>query len=69
VKDWQAPRGVYVSAGRPPVGPPEVLARLLEDMPNLRWLHGERVCVTSDSLHNYLPGIAIVTSAKRNHGL
>jgi hypothetical protein len=65
VKDWQAPLGVYASAGSPPVDPPEVLARLLEDMPNLRCLHGERVSVTSDSLHNYLPGIAIVTSAKR----
>jgi hypothetical protein len=43
VKDWQAPLGVYVAAGSPPVDLPEVLARLLKDMPNLRCLRGERV--------------------------
>ena len=57
VKDWQAPLGVYVSAGSPPVDPPEVLARLLEDMPNLRCLHGERVSVARDALQIDLLGL------------
>jgi predicted MPP superfamily phosphohydrolase len=57
LKDWQAPLGVFVSTGSPPVDPPEVLSRLLEDMPNLRCLRSEQVTVTSGSLQIDLLGL------------
>ena len=57
LKDWQAPLGVFASAGSPPVDPPEVLAHLMEDMPNIRCLHGERVSLTRDGLELDLLGM------------
>jgi hypothetical protein len=57
LKDWQAPLGVFVSTGSPPVDVPEVVSRLLEDMPNLRCLRDERVTVTAGSLQLDLVGL------------
>ena len=57
LKDWQAPLGVFVTAGSPPVDPPEVLAHLLEGMPHIRCLHGERVSLTRDGLELDIVGL------------
>ena len=57
LKDWNAPLGVFVSAGSPVVDPPEVLAHLLEGMPNIRCLHGERVSLTRDGLQLDIVGL------------
>jgi uncharacterized protein len=57
LKDWQAPLGVYMTTGSPPVDAPEVLANLLNGMPNLRCLHSERVSLTRDALALDIVGI------------
>jgi predicted MPP superfamily phosphohydrolase len=57
IKEWQAPLGVFISTGSPPVDPPQVLAHLLEGMPNIRCLHGERVSLIRDSLQLDILGL------------
>jgi hypothetical protein len=57
LKDWHAPLGVFVTTGSPPVDPPEVVEHLLEGMPNIRCLHGERVSLTRDSLQLDIVGL------------
>jgi uncharacterized protein len=51
LQEWNAPLGVFVSTGSPPVDDPSVLPNLLEGLGNLRCLHGERVTLT----HNGAP--------------
>jgi uncharacterized protein len=46
LQDWQAPLGVFVTAGSPPVDDPAVLPNLLEGLHAVRCLHGEKVTIT-----------------------
>jgi len=57
LKDWHAPLGVFVTTGSPPVDSPEVVEHLLEGLPNIRCLHGERVSLTRDSLQFDIVGL------------
>jgi uncharacterized protein len=57
LKDWQAPLGVFVTAGSPAVDPPEIVARLLEGMPHIRCLHDDRVSLTLDGLELDILGL------------
>lgn len=45
LEEWQAPAGIYVTAGSPPVDPPQVLPHLLEGFTHIRCLHGEKAAV------------------------
>lgn len=43
LQEWQAPLGVYVVTGSPPVDDPAVVPNLLEGFHAIRCLHGEKV--------------------------
>jgi uncharacterized protein len=45
LKDWNAPLGVFITSGSPPVDDPSVLPLLLEGFHHIRCLHGEKVTV------------------------
>jgi predicted MPP superfamily phosphohydrolase len=43
-----APLGVYAVSGSPAVDPPDVVARILDGLENIRWLRNERVTIEHD---------------------
>lgn len=45
IAEWEAPAGVFVVAGSPPVDQPQVLPHLLEGLTHIRCLHGEKATI------------------------
>lgn len=52
-----APLGVYVVSGSPAVDPPEVVSKLVEGMPKLRWLRQEIATIEHEGKHIDILGL------------
>lgn len=55
--ELDAPMGVYAVSGSPAVDPPDVVSKLLDGMPNIRWLRGERAIIEHEGKHIEIVGI------------
>ncbi len=55
--ELEAPLGVYVVSGSPAVDPPEVVSKLLEGMPNIRWLRQERAVIEHEGRQIEIVGL------------
>lgn len=55
--ELDAPLGVFAVSGSPAVDPPEVVTKLLEGMPNIRWLRAERAVIAYEGKQIEIVGL------------
>lgn len=55
--ELDAPLGVFAVSGSPAVDPPDVVAKLLEGMSNIRWLRQERAVIEHEGKYLEIVGI------------
>lgn len=55
--ELDAPLGIYAVSGSPAVDPPEVVTKLLHDMPNIRWLRSERAVIEREGKQIEIVGL------------